>query len=96
MALANIVYADDIFSNQQATSLSCGIKPIPQTGCRIGQCVNGKWQQVCSKTSNTYNNNSTYGNQQATSLSCGLKPLPKSGCRIGSCINGRWEQVCSN
>jgi len=30
-----------------AQSLTCGIKPIPNVGCRIGRCVDGAWEQVC-------------------------------------------------
>lgn len=26
---------------------NCGFKPNPQFGCKIGRCVNGKWEQVC-------------------------------------------------
>jgi hypothetical protein len=28
-------------------ALSCGLKPIPAVGCRIGRCVDGMWEQVC-------------------------------------------------
>ena len=31
----------------QNPGLSCGIKPIPAVGCRIGRCVDGVWEQVC-------------------------------------------------
>ena len=60
-------------------TLKCGIKPIPDIGCRIGSCVNGEWEQICDS---------------APSLSCGIKPIPDVGCRIGQCVNGEWEQVC--
>jgi len=30
-----------------AQSLTCGIQPIPNVGCRIGRCVDGAWEQVC-------------------------------------------------
>ena len=62
-----------------AQSLTCGIKPIPSVGCRIGRCVNGAWEQVCD---------------QSPGLSCGVKPIPNVGCRIGRCVDGMWEQVC--
>lgn len=26
----------------------CGYKPMPQLGCRIGDCVNGRWEQICN------------------------------------------------
>ena len=29
-------------------SMNCGIAPIPQLGCSIGRCVNGRWEQVCN------------------------------------------------
>jgi len=60
-------------------TLKCGIKPIPEIGCRIGRCVDGMWEQICD-TSPT--------------ISCGIKPIPNVGCRIGQCVNGQWEQVC--
>ena len=28
-------------------TLSCGLKPLPDIGCRIGRCVDGHWEQVC-------------------------------------------------
>jgi hypothetical protein len=30
-----------------AQNLTCGLKPIPDVGCRIGRCVDGAWEQVC-------------------------------------------------
>lgn len=63
----------------EAQNLSCGLKPIPEIGCRIGRCVYGAWEQVCGRK---------------PGLSCGLKPIPAVGCRIGRCVNGGWEQVC--
>lgn len=30
-----------------SSSVSCGIKPIPDVGCKIGRCVDGQWKQVC-------------------------------------------------
>jgi hypothetical protein len=62
-----------------AQSLTCGSKPIPEIGCRIGRCVNGAWEQICDSN---------------PGLSCGLKPIPEIGCRIGRCVDGVWEQVC--
>jgi len=58
---------------------SCGIKPIPNIGCRIGRCVNGAWEQICD---------------QSPAISCGIKPIPQIGCRIGRCVDGAWEQIC--
>lgn len=34
---------------------NCGFKPYPQFGCKIGRCVNGKWEQICGE-SNTESN----------------------------------------
>jgi len=28
----------------------CGFKPSPQLGCKIGRCVNGKWEQICGES----------------------------------------------
>jgi hypothetical protein len=78
----------------QAQSLVCGLKPLPKVGCKIGQCIDGKWQQVCSNKNPYSNNNSPFGNQQATNLSCGIKPIPPVGCKIGQCIDGKWQKVC--
>ena len=60
-------------------SLTCGIKPIPNIGCRIGRCVNGAWEQICDSS---------------PTVTCGIKPIPKIGCWIGRCVDGVWEQVC--
>jgi len=54
-----------------AQSASCGLKPLPELGCRIGRCVNGAWEQICDAN---------------PALSCGLKPLPELGCRIGRLV----------
>ena len=62
-------------------NLSCGIKPIPNIGCRIGRCVNGAWEQICDSN---------------PGLSCGIKPIPRIGCRVGRCVDGVWEQVCDS
>ncbi len=34
--------------------LQCGLKPLPDLGCRIDRCVDGSWEQVCD-TSPTLN-----------------------------------------
>ncbi len=60
-------------------NLTCGLRPLPSIGCRIGRCVNGQWEEICS---------------QAPALTCGLRPLPNVGCRIGRCVNGAWEEIC--
>jgi hypothetical protein len=62
-----------------AQNLNCGIKPIPEIGCRIGRCVNGAWEQICD---------------QNPGLSCGIKPIAELGCRVGRCVDGAWEQIC--
>ena len=40
LALASTVTSD-------VDAQTCGIKPIPNIGCRIGRCVDGAWEQVC-------------------------------------------------
>lgn len=75
MVLAASIAAPDV----DAQNLTCGIKPIPALGCRIGRCVDGVWEQVCD---------------QNPGLSCGIKPIPAVGCRTGRCVDGVWEQVC--
>ena len=62
-----------------AQNLTCGLKPIPALGCRIGRCGNGAWEQICDSN---------------PGLSCGLKPIPAVGCRVGRCVDGGWEQIC--
>ena len=83
MKKATLVVALLIFGlpplSAYSQSLTCGLKPLPELGCRIGRCVNGAWEQVCDSS---------------PSLSCGLKPLPDLGCRIGRCVGGSWEQIC--
>ena len=38
------------FSSTQVSSqsMTCGLRPLPQLGCRIGRCVGGVWEQVCN------------------------------------------------
>jgi hypothetical protein len=60
-------------------TLKCGIKPIPNIGCKIGRCVDGVWEQVCDIS---------------PTIKCGIKPIPEIGCKIGRCVDGEWEQVC--
>lgn len=64
-----------------SATLACGIKPIPDIGCRIGRCVDGAWEQVCDS---------------APMLTCGIRPIPDIGCRIGRCVDGAWEQICDS
>lgn len=63
----------------EAQNLTCGIKPIPNIGCRIGRRVNGQWEQICDRN---------------PALSCGIRPIPSIGCRVGRCVDGVWEQIC--
>ena len=60
---------------------SCGPQPIPDPGCVIGSCVDGKWQQQCP-----------YDDM----IKCGPKPIPSLGCIVGSCVDGRWERLCAD
>lgn len=62
-------------------ALACGIRPLPEIGCRIGRCVDGHWEQICDRN---------------PSLTCGIKPIPNVGCRIGRCVSGGWEQICDS
>lgn len=39
IVFTNIINSNDVFANQQATSPSCGIKPIAKIVCTVGQCV---------------------------------------------------------
>ncbi len=90
----------------QSFAYSCGIKPIPNIGCRIGRCIDGDWEQIC--------NNMTCGikpipnigcrigrcidgswEQVCNNMTCGIKPIPNIGCQIGRCVDGHWEQVCN-
>jgi hypothetical protein len=56
---------------------NCGIKPIPKINHVIGDCVNGKWEQI----------------SDFPTMSCGIKPIPKINHVIGDCVNGKWEQI---
>lgn len=67
-------------SNQTPPNPGCGIKPVPSLGCRIGQCVNGHWEEICDK--NPF-------------ISCGPQPAEVAGCKIGDCISGKWTQICN-
>ena len=78
LALLAIIFLIPAVSYAGGT-LKCGIKLIPEVGCRIGQCVNGQWKQVCDIS---------------PTLSCGIKTIPDVGCKIGRCVDGEWEQVC--
>ena len=57
----------------------CGWKPFPKMGCKIGRCVNGRWEQLCD---------------QNAVMTCGIKPVPEIGCEVTECVNGVWEQQC--
>ncbi len=59
----------------------CGPKPIPTNGCRVGHCMDGRWELICDTAINAN--------------ACGTQPTPNSGCRIGKCVNGKWEEICS-
>lgn len=43
---------DEYQSNAHPTSSAgihhCGLKPLPEVGCHIGNCVNGRWENVCN------------------------------------------------
>lgn len=62
-------------------TLACGLRPLPEIGCRIGRCVDGHWEQICDRS---------------PTLSCGIKPVPNVGCRIGRCVSRNWEQICDS
>jgi hypothetical protein len=64
-----------------AQDLPCGIKPIPEPNCRIGNCVEGEWEQICPED---------------PTGACGIKPLPAVGCRINGCVDGRWQEICGD
>lgn len=34
-------------SLKQAALVNCSVKPIPQLGSSIGECIQGVWQQIC-------------------------------------------------
>ena len=64
-----------------AGDANCGLKPVPKTGCHIGDCVGGKWEQVCDEDPTN---------------ACGAKPVPKHDCKIGKCVNKHWQEICTN
>ena len=71
---------DALILVQGSSTLSCGLKPIPPLGYKVGRCVNGRWEFVSQSPS-------------SSTLSCGLKPIPPLGYKVGRCVNGRWEFV---
>ncbi len=111
MFLCSLFLSNEVYSQTSGGFLQCGIKPIPKIGCTIGRCVNGEWEQDCSKSVGTCgikpipDIGCTIGRcingkweqicNATPTLKCGLKPLPQIGCRVGQCVNGEWEQVCS-
>lgn len=111
MVLCSLVLSNVVYSQTSGGFLQCGIKPIPKIGCSIGRCVNGVWEQDCSRSVGTCgikpipDIGCTVGRcvngkweqicNATPTLKCGLKPLPQIGCRVGQCVNGEWEQVCS-
>src|SRR3989338_7807151 len=78
LASAALIFGSTAYADGEWT---CGLKPLPNMGCRIGMCVNGAWQQICDS---------------APTMTCGLPPLPSIGCRIGACVDGHWEQICDS
>ena len=81
LQLLLVLFVFLLFQSVAEANLTCGIKPIPDVGCKIGRCVDGYWEQVCDQ----------YG---SGSMTCGIKPIPNIGCKIGRCVDGYWEQVC--
>lgn len=68
-------------NSYNASGSSCGLKPLPNIGCKIGNCVDGSWQQICDSNG---------------AIVCGIKPIPAIGCRVGKCIDGAWQQICDS
>ena len=111
IVLCSYVLSNVGYSQTHGGSLQCGIRPIPKIGCTIGRCVNGVWEQDCSRSVGTCgikpipDIGCTVGRcvngkweqicNATPTLKCGLKPLPQIGCRVGQCVNGKWEQICS-
>ena len=111
MVLCSLFLSNEVYSQTSGGLLQCGIKPIPKIGCTIGRCVNGEWEQDCSRSVGTCgikpipDIGCTVGRcingkweqicNATPTLKCGLKPLPQIGCRVGQCVNGEWEQICS-
>jgi len=68
------------YSTMNSPAVRCGVKPIPKSDHRVGQCVNGIWEQI----------------KLNASMPCGVKPIPKTGHVVGRCTNGIWEQINFN
>ncbi len=44
------VFFISLFISSHSYAQNCGFKPSPQFGCKIGRCVNGKWEQICGES----------------------------------------------
>jgi hypothetical protein len=73
--------ASFLLASSAPAQSGCGPPPVPDPGCDIGPCVDGRWIQHCP-----------FEDQ----LACGAPPIPRLGCVIGGCVNGRWEQFCDD
>ena len=54
----------------------CGFKPHAQFGCKIGRCVNGKWEQVCGESNTELNSeaiNSAIANPKMADIAGALE-----------------------
>jgi Domain of unknown function (DUF4156) len=74
-------FAEDVVTESlpRSGTRTCGIKPVPEIGHKVGRCINGRWEQISVSSPTT---------------ACGVKPIANIGCRIGRCVDGQWEQVC--
>ncbi len=109
MASSKLLLPIFLMTIAQNDSNNCGEKPIPKIECRIGNCVNGQWQEICEPPPAPTCEmmplpnfgcrigrcvNDKWEQICDPNLSCGIKPIPKDGCRIGKCINNEWEEIC--
>jgi len=67
----------------QTPEALCGPRPLPDPGCVVAECVDGRWQQDCYDPA-----------PEPRDGSCGPRPLPDAGCEITRCVDGAWEQEC--
>jgi hypothetical protein len=82
--------------------VGCGLRPIPEIGCKIGRCVNGSWEQLCGNCGirpvpsiGCRIGRCVDGSWEQLCGNCGIRPIPSIGCRIGRCVDGSWEQICN-
>ncbi|TNF00775.1 MAG: hypothetical protein EP326_05995 [Deltaproteobacteria bacterium] len=88
---------------QNCADQSCGPKPVPNVGCKVGDCENGSWKMECgcglkplpSKGCKITECKDGKWEEDCSNRKCpSIKPMTSPGCKV-ECNEGVWQQNCS-